>query len=180
MTHVATFVCNPTRLVLDDMFLATAVSLLFRARAGKRAEIVDFAQRAGRGEVVAASALRAGVALFAGVAVRAFNIILAEQISFNPSAETLIKTIRAHGAYTALVSNSFSRFAEPIATLLGCHESLVNRLLIESGRLTGKLVEPIHDGTTKREILKQPRLRRGLQAETLAVRDDALILLTST
>ena len=142
--------------------------------AGKRAEIVAAAQRAVRGELAVAPALRAGVALFAGIPVGAFDTILAERISLNPGAEILVKTMCAHGAYTALVSSSFSHFAEPVAVRLGCHESIANRLLVENGRLTGELAEPIHDGTTKRETLQRLRRRHGLQPdETLAVGDGA-------
>lgn len=142
--------------------------------AGKRAEIRASAQRAVRGEVAVAPAVRAGVMHFAGIDVGVFDKILAERIRLTPGAETLVKTMRAHGAYTALVSSSFSHFATPIAEQIGFDESAANQLLVENGRLTGEVAEPIHDGTTKRTTLLRLRQMRGLQPiETLAVGDGA-------
>ena len=141
---------------------------------GKRTEISTSAQRAVRGEVAVAPALRAGVVHFAGVHESIFDKILAERIRLTPGAETLVRTMRAHGAYTALVSSSFSHFAAPIAERIGFDESVANRLLVENGRLTGEVAEPVHDGTTKRTTLLRLRRMRGLQPiETLAVGDGA-------
>lgn len=142
--------------------------------AGKRAEITASAQRAVRGEVAVAPALRAGVVHFAGIDVGVFDKILAERIRLTPGAETLVRTLRAHGAYTVLVSSSFSHFATPIAERIGFDESAANELLVENGRLTGEVAEPVHDGTTKRMTLLRLRQMRGLQPiETLAVGDGA-------
>jgi phosphoserine phosphatase len=142
--------------------------------AGKRAEIAASAQRAVRGEVAVAPAVRAGVAHFAGIHVDVFDKILTERIHMTPGAETLVNTMRAHGAYTVLVSSSFTHFATPIAERIGFDESAANQLLVENGRLTGEVAEPVHDGTTKRTILLRLRQRRGLQpVETLAVGDGA-------
>jgi len=142
--------------------------------AGKRAEITASAQRAVRGEVAVAPALRAGVVHFAGIDVGVFDKILAERIRLTPGAETLVRTLRAHGAYTVLVSSSFSHFATPIAERIGFDESAANELLVENGQLTGEVAEPVHDGTTKRMTLLRLRQMRGLQPiETLAVGDGA-------
>jgi phosphoserine phosphatase len=141
---------------------------------GKRAEIAASAQRAVRGEVAVAPALRAGVVHFAGIPVSVFDKILAERIHLTPGAAALVGTMRAHGAYTALVSSSFSHFAAPIAERIGFDESAANQLLVENDRLTGEVAEPVHDGTTKRATLLHLRQMRGLQpVETLAVGDGA-------
>jgi phosphoserine phosphatase len=127
-----------------------------------------------RGEVAVAPALRAGVVHFAGAPIDVFGKILAERISVAPGAVTLIKTMRAHGAYTALVSNSFTHFAEPVAARLCFDMSVANQLLVEGERLTGELAEPVQDGTAKRTTLLGLRRRLGLiPEETLAVGDGA-------
>ena len=141
---------------------------------GKRAEIAAAAQRAVRGEVAVAPAVRAGVAHFAGIHIGVFEKILAERISPTPGAKTLVKTMRDHGAYTALVSSSFSHFAAPVAEQVGFDESVANELVVENERLTGEVAEPIHDGTTKRMTLLSLRRQHALRpAETLAVGDGA-------
>jgi phosphoserine phosphatase len=141
---------------------------------GKRAEIAASAQRAVHGEVAVAPALRAGVAHFAGIPVGVFDQILTERIHLTAGAEALVKTMRARGAYTVLVSSSFSHFATPVAERIGFDESAANQLLVENGRLTGEVAEPVHDGTTKRTTLLHLRQMRGLQPiETLAVGDGA-------
>ena len=141
---------------------------------GKRGEIALAAERAVRGEIAVAPALRAGVAHFAGVPVSVFDKILMERISATPGAGTLVKTMRADGAYTALVSNSFTHFADPVASQLGFDMSVANRLLAEGERLTGEIAEPVQDGTAKRTVLLELRRRLGLMSEeTLAVGDGA-------
>jgi phosphoserine phosphatase len=141
---------------------------------GKTSEIAAAAERAVRGEVAVAPALRAGVAHFAGVPVSVFDRILAERIRVARGAAALVKTMRDHGAYTALVSNSFTHFAEPVAAQLGFDMSVANRLLAEDDRLTGEVAEPVQDGTSKRMTLLALRRRLGLMPdETLAVGDGA-------
>ena len=141
---------------------------------GKKGEIAAAAERAVRGEIAVAPALRAGATHFAGVSTSVFDKILAQRISLAPGGGTLVKTMRAHGAYTALVSNSFTHFAEPIAAQLGFDMSVANRLLVEGERLTGEIAEPIQDGTAKRATLLELRRRLGLMPEeTLAVGDGA-------
>jgi phosphoserine phosphatase len=141
---------------------------------GKKSEIAAAAERAVRGEIAVAPALRAGAAHFAGMPISVFDKILAERISVTPGAGTLVKTMRARGAYTALVSNSFTHFAEPVAAQLGFDMSVANRLLVKGERLTGELAEPIQDGTAKRTTLLELRRRLGLMPEeTLAVGDGA-------
>ncbi len=141
---------------------------------GKKSEIAAAAERAVRGEIAVAPALRAGARHFAGTPVSVFDKILAERVSLAPGAITLVKTMRAHGAYTALVSNNFTHFAEPVAAQLGFDMSVANRLLVEGERLTGEIAEPVQDGTAKRTTLLELRRRLWLTPEeTLAVGDGA-------
>ncbi|KQN37688.1 phosphoserine phosphatase [Sphingomonas sp. Leaf407] len=142
--------------------------------AGIKPQIADVTERAMRGELDFASALDARVALLEGLEEAAIQRCLDERVTLMPGAKTLIQTMRARGATTILVSGGFTRFAEPVGHELGFHRMIANRLLIEDGRLTGKVRKPIVDATTKEVTLLAAIDELGIDpAATLAVGDGA-------
>lgn len=142
--------------------------------AGIKPQIAEVTERAMRGELDFASALDARVALLEGLGEDAIERCLDERVTLMPGAKTLIQTMRALGATTILVSGGFTRFAEPIGHALGFHRMIANRLLIEDGRLTGKVRKPIVDAMTKEVTLMEAIDELGLTvAETMAVGDGA-------
>jgi phosphoserine phosphatase len=101
--------------------------------------------------------------------------VIAERIRQNPGATTLIRTMRANGAYTCVVTGGFTAFMAPLAKAIGFDEYHANILLTDSaGRLTGQVAEPVLGRDAKRDTLlrlaERLRLRRE---ETLAVGDGA-------
>jgi phosphoserine phosphatase len=91
-----------------------------------------------------------------------------------PGGRTLIATMKAHGARTALVSGGFRQFTEKVAAHLGFDENSANRLVIENGKLTGRVEEPILGEVAKLEALKRIAAERGLDtADAIAVGDGA-------
>ena len=87
-----------------------------------------------------------------------------------PGARTLVRTMAANGAHTLLVSGGFTAFTVPVAAEIGFAAQHANTLLIENGRLTGKVARPIVDAATKRAQL----LGAGVALPaTLAVGDGA-------
>ncbi|KQM19858.1 phosphoserine phosphatase [Sphingomonas sp. Leaf24] len=142
--------------------------------AGIKAQIAEVTERAMRGELDFASALDARVALLAGLEESAIQRCLDERVKLMPGAKTLIRTMRARGATTILVSGGFTRFAEPVGTELGFDRMIANRLLIEDGKLTGKVAKPIVDATTKEVTLLGAIDELGIDGQsTLAVGDGA-------
>lgn len=142
--------------------------------AGIKAQIAEVTERAMRGELDFASALDARVALLEGLEEAAIQRCLDERVKLMPGAKTLVRTMRARGATTILVSGGFTRFAEPVGTDLGFHRMIANRLLIEDGKLTGKVRKPIVDATTKEVTLLEAIDELGIDpAATLAVGDGA-------
>ncbi|MDJ0277793.1 phosphoserine phosphatase SerB [Sphingomonas sp. 2R-10] len=142
--------------------------------AGIKPQIAEVTERAMRGELDFASALDARVALLEGLEEGAIQRCLDERVKLMPGAKTLIRTMRARGATTILVSGGFTRFAEPVGHELGFHRMIANRLLIEDGRLTGKVRKPIVDATTKEVTLLAAIDELGIDpAATLAVGDGA-------
>lgn len=142
--------------------------------AGLKPEIAEVTERAMRGELDFAAALDARVALLKGLDEGAIDRCLAERVTDTPGAATLVKTMRARGATTVLVSGGFTRFAEPVGARLGFERVIANRLEIADARLTGTVEKPIVDSATKERTLRAVAAERGLGlAETLAVGDGA-------
>ncbi|MGI4731612.1 MAG: phosphoserine phosphatase SerB [Janthinobacterium lividum] len=142
--------------------------------AGIKPQIAAITESAMRGELDFAGALDARVALLAGLEEEAIDRCLAERVRPMPGAAALVRTMRARGAYTVLVSGGFTRFAEPVGRMLGFDRVIANRLEIEGGTLTGTVAKPIVDARTKRTTLIEERTRLGLpDAATLAVGDGA-------
>ncbi len=141
--------------------------------AGIRARIAEITARTMAGELEFAAALKERVALLEGLPASAIDAVGA-RITLNPGARTLVRTLRAAGAYTALVSGGFRCFAEPVAQLCGFHEARANRLIVEADRLNGTVAEPILGREAKRDALTELAARRGLAlAATCAVGDGA-------
>lgn len=144
------------------------------AEIGVGAKVAAITERAMRGEIDFEPALRERVALLAGLPKARAAHVLASRITIRPGARTLVATMRAAGAYAALVSGGFTLFAEPISRAIGFDEARANCLVEENGTLTGEVASPILGGAAKEEALAELSGRLGLHlAETLAVGDGA-------
>lgn len=144
------------------------------AMIGRGAEVAAITARAMRGEIAFEPALRERVGLFKGLATGVAEEVLATRIAIMPGAITLVATMRAGGAYTALVSGGFTIFADPIGRQIGFDEHRANVLLSEGETFTGALAEPILGRDAKQAALLELSARFGLDlAETLAVGDGA-------
>jgi phosphoserine phosphatase len=142
---------------------------------GLKEQVSAITGRAMNGEIAFEPALRERVALLEGLpAAETVSRVLANRITLMPGAKTLLATMRAHGAYAALVSGGFTAFTGPISATLGFHEHRSNTLLEAEGKLTGKVAEPILGKEAKLAALNDLIASRGLKtAETLAVGDGA-------
>ncbi|MBB3033009.1 phosphoserine phosphatase SerB [Alteriqipengyuania lutimaris] len=141
--------------------------------AGVKEQVAGITERAMRGELDFAGALKERVGLLEGLEESAIEQCLAERIVPTPGAATLIATLSAHGARTVLVTGGFHRFADPVAERLGFDRVVGNRLLVEDGKLTGTVQEPICDSATKKRTLREEAETLGEGARTLALGDGA-------
>ena len=142
--------------------------------AGIGERVAAITERAMRGELDFAGALRERVGLLAGLETRVIGELLAERITLNPGARTLAATFRARGGYFAIVSGGFTPFTEAVASWLGADENRANRLEVRGGRLTGRVEEPIQGADAKLAALRALRARFGLPASSvMAVGDGA-------
>jgi phosphoserine phosphatase len=140
---------------------------------GIRAAIAEITRRAMNDEIDFPAALRERVALLKGLPESA----LAEagaRIRITPGARDLVATMRANGAYAVLVSGGFRVYTSRIRAELGFDLDIANEILIEGGRIAGRLREPILAREAKLENLKRLAAERSLPlAATLAVGDGA-------
>ena len=144
------------------------------AAAGVGERVAAITERAMAGELEFESALRERVALFRGLPARLLDEVFAERIRLSPGAGTLVRTMAAHGAHTALVSGGFTFFTERVARLAGFAEHRANRLVVREGRLTGEAEKPILGRDAKLTALREMTARLGVTpAEALAVGDGA-------
>ncbi len=148
---------------LDDM----------AAHLGLKDEIAAITARGLRGELGFEESVRKRVGMIAGLPLSAIDETLAK-VKLSPGAETLVKTMRAHGTYTALVSGGFTIFTEVVAGWCDFHEDRSNVLGAADGKLTGEVLDPIVGREAKLETLDALVERLGLgRADVLAIGDGA-------
>lgn len=142
--------------------------------AGLKDEIAAVTERAMRGELDFAQALTGRVALLKGLDAKMIDRCREERVRLMPGAKALVRTLKARGARTILVSGGFVPFAEPVAADIGFDRAIANTLHIEGGTLAGTVGEPIVDATRKRRELLDAVMVDGLAIEqTLAIGDGA-------
>ncbi len=117
--------------------------------AGLKAHVAGITERAMRGEIAFEPALRARVALLKDMPVSVVDEVLAKRITPSPGGRELVMTMRAHGAYTCLISGGFTLFTNAIAARIGFQENRANELVVHDGKFTGEVREPILGRATK-------------------------------
>ena len=141
---------------------------------GLKEQVSFITERAMRGELSFEPALRERVALLKGLDVSVIATILAERITYTPGGNELVRTMRAHGAYTALVSGGFTLFTGPVSQAIGFHEHRSNELILADGKLAGLVAEPILGKEAKLASLNElARINQLQPLETMAVGDGA-------
>jgi phosphoserine phosphatase len=143
--------------------------------AGFKERVAAITERAMRGEIEFEPALRERVALLKGLPAAVIEQVIADRIHLTPGGPTLVATMKAHGAYTCVVSGGFTAFTTRLATMVGFDEQRANVLLTDAGgHLTGEVAEPVIGKEAKLETLTTLRERLRLSnLDTLAVGDGA-------
>lgn len=142
--------------------------------AGVGPRVAAITARAMNGELNFHEALIERVSLLAGLNELVIQQVLDERITIAPGGRTLIATMRAQGAYCALVSGGFTAFTAPIAAELGFNEHRANALLADEGVLTGHVGLPILGREAKIEALEEITAQHGLTpADAIVVGDGA-------
>ena len=141
---------------------------------GLRDEISKITERAMRGELEFEEALRERVRMLAGVPTTALAETFEKKITLTPGAKTIIGTMNAMGAFTALVSGGFTFFTDRVAKMASFQTSQANELVCEDGKLTGEVREPILGRAAKQNALLRLCGEQDIALEqTIAVGDGA-------
>jgi len=142
--------------------------------AGLKAHVAAITERAMRGEIAFEPALRERVALLKGLSVSVVDEVLAKRITLTPGGRELVATMRAHGAWTCLISGGFTLFTDAIAAKIGFQENRGNQLIVRDGVLTGEVAEPILGRAAKLATLVELRESFDLDdIDTLVTGDGA-------
>jgi phosphoserine phosphatase len=141
---------------------------------GLKAHVSAVTERTMRGELEFEPSLRARVALLKDLPIDTIEGVIRDRITLTPGGKTLVTTMRANGAYTALISGGFTLFTGPVSRMIGFDEHRANVLLLDDEVLDGTVEEPILGRAAKRAALAELREKLELGAdETLAVGDGA-------
>lgn len=144
------------------------------AEIGIKDAVAGITARAMNGEIDFEPALRERVALLKGLPEDVIAKVIDERITLASGGPTLIATMRANGAYTALVSGGFTAFTRVIAARLGFDENRANVLLSDNGALSGFVAEPILGADAKVTALQEVSAAQGVSlSQTIAVGDGA-------
>ena len=142
--------------------------------AGVGGLVKEITARAMNGELDFEGALLERLALLKDLPETVIGKVLAERITLMPGAVELVSTMRANGAYAALVSGGFTAFTDHVAAALGFDENRANTLIIEGERLTGDVARPILGREAKVRALEEISTILGIGAvDVIAVGDGA-------
>ncbi|WP_169544687.1 phosphoserine phosphatase SerB [Sneathiella aquimaris] len=140
--------------------------------AGLKAEVSAITEKAMNGELDFNEAFKARVAMLKGLPEETLQKTFEHRVRLTPGARTLVRTMKANGAYTALVSGGFTFFTSRVREITGFDMDDSNRLLFENGKLTGEAAEPILNSQAKLDNLNRLKAELNLQTEDVAAIGD--------
>jgi phosphoserine phosphatase len=140
--------------------------------AGRKAEVAAVTAAAMRGEIDWPQSLRSRVAALAGLDVSVLERVYRERLRLMPGAEELLGAARRTGLATLLVSGGFTYFTDRLRERLGFTEAHANELVVESGRLAGRVTGPLVDAAGKAGHVARMRGALGLPRQRVLVIGD--------
>jgi len=142
--------------------------------AGRKAEVAAVTAAAMRGDIDWPASLHLRIAALAGLEEGVLERVYRERVRLSEGAEDLLGAARRRGLRTLLVSGGFTYFTDRLRERLGLDEAHANELLVESGRLAGRVTGPLVDAAGKARHLARMREALGLPKErVLAIGDGA-------
>lgn len=139
---------------------------------GVKDHVAAITARSMNGEIAFEPALRERVALLKGLDTAVVDRIVANRLTLAAGGRALVRTMRANGAWTALVSGGFDVFTSRIADMLGFQENRANRLIEKDGKFAGMVTEPILGRAAKAEALLDIAARLALTTQDAIVVGD--------
>lgn len=140
---------------------------------GVRAEVAAITDLAMRGEIDFSESLRRRVAMLEGLPASQLEIV-SEQLTLTKGARELIGSIHALGGKAGAVSGGFNQLLGGISRDLKLDFVRANDLIIQDGKLTGRVAEPIVDRSAKANFLQEVAASLNLMLDkVIAVGDGA-------
>ncbi len=141
------------------------------ARTGHQPEVSALTERAMRGDLDFAEALRARASLLRGLPVSVLDEIAAD-LELMPGALTAIRVLQSHDVRVGVVSGGFARIIEPLAASLRLDFCVANDLAAVDGVLTGELSGHVVDRAAKSRALREYAARYRVPLEACAAVGD--------
>ena len=147
--------------------------------AGRKAEVAAITEAAMRGEITDyRDSLLRRLALLKGVDEEHLAHVYRARLRLNPGAAELVLACKAAGLKVLLVSGGFTYFADRLRDRLALDFARSNKLEIENGQLTGRVLPQswgdIVDGAMKRQTLLRTCSLIGCEpAQAIAMGDGA-------
>ncbi|MGH9301388.1 MAG: phosphoserine phosphatase SerB [Acidimicrobiales bacterium] len=158
---------------VDSTLIQGEVVELLAEHAGVGPEVERITHEAMAGHLDFEEALRARVALLAGLDAAVIDHVR-DHLQLTPGARTLIRTLKRLGYATAIVSGGFTQVTDDLVAGLGIDYAAANTLEIRHGVLTGGLVGAVVDRAGKAEALERFAQEAGVPLSlTVAVGDGA-------
>ena len=140
--------------------------------AGRKEQVAAVTAAAMRGEIDWPESLRQRVAALAGLEESVLEQVYAERLRFNPGAERLIAAARASGVKTLLVSGGFTYFTDRVRERLRLDHAYSNTLVVESGRLAGRVAGALVDAAAKAGHVARLKREMGIARERVIALGD--------
>ncbi len=141
--------------------------------AGIKQQVAEITTRAMNGELDFREALNERVAMLKGLSAYKLEEAM-RMVELTDGAQTLVGTMKANGAYCALVSGGFTFFTSRVADQVNFDFNAGNNMEIIDGQITGRVIEPIVTKESKLAYLKSLTKERGLTTkDAIAVGDGA-------
>ncbi|MDE5811903.1 MAG: phosphoserine phosphatase SerB [Muribaculaceae bacterium] len=158
---------------MDSTLIETEVIDELADRAGVGPQVRAITESAMRGEIDFKESFTRRVALLKGLDESVMQEI-AESLPITEGVERMMDVLHRAGYKTAILSGGFTYFGEYLKKRFGFDYVYANELEIVDGKLTGKFVGDIVDGTRKAELLRLIAQFENINiAQTIAVGDGA-------
>lgn len=158
---------------VDSTLIEDEVIELIAERAGSLDEVAAVTERAMRGELDFTASLRARVATLAGLSTDDVDAVRS-RVRLTAGVPELVEGVHAAGGRVAVVSGGFHEILDPLAEQLGLDRWRANRLEVEAGVLTGRVLGDVVDAAAKAVALREWAAEWGIPlSHTIAVGDGA-------
>ena len=158
---------------MDSTLIQTEVIDELARRAGVYEKVSAITEAAMRGELDFKQAFEKRIALLKGLDESVMKEV-ADNLPLTEGAERLFRSLKKYGYKTAILSGGFTYFGNYLKTKLDIDYVFANELEVENGKLTGRHVGDIVDGSKKAEMLKLLAFKEDIHLEqVIAVGDGA-------